>query len=145
MFGAQKPTELTFLPGLLRPSREGTLCLHPLERAPGAYMKQRKPCVKGFIGFLRKPRNISLFLSLFSFLIIDSSPPGSGPLKDHNNLPGWISTGSQRAVCNNDNVVFLAKFQEFWLGEIWMALNLCGWREEHKIKDLWMNAMLYRF
>ena len=35
--------ELTFLPGLLRPSREGALCLHPLERAPGAYVQQRKP------------------------------------------------------------------------------------------------------
>ena len=41
-------------------------------------------CVKGFIGFLRKPRNISFFLSLFYFLIIDSKPPGSGPLKDLN-------------------------------------------------------------
>ena len=35
--------ELTFLPGLLRPSREGALCLHPLERAPGAYVQQREP------------------------------------------------------------------------------------------------------
>ena len=30
-------------PGLLRPSREGALCLHPLERAPGASMQQREP------------------------------------------------------------------------------------------------------
>ena len=85
-FGAQKPTELTFLPGLLRLSWEGALCLHSLERVPGAYVKQCKPCVKGFIGFLHKPRNISSFLSLFYFLIIDSGPPGSSPLKDLNTM-----------------------------------------------------------
>ena len=38
----------------------------PRERAPCAYVKQCKPRVKGFIGFLRKPRNISLSLSLSS-------------------------------------------------------------------------------
>ena len=58
----------------------------PHERAPYAYVKQCKPRVKGFIGFLCKPRNISLFLFLFYFLIIDSGPPGSGPLKDLNTI-----------------------------------------------------------
>ena len=29
----------TFLPRLLRPSREGTLCLHSLERVPGAFVR----------------------------------------------------------------------------------------------------------
>ena len=56
----------------------------PRKRAPCACVKQCKPCVKGFTGFLRKPRNISLFLSLFYFLIVDSGPPCSGPLKDLN-------------------------------------------------------------
>ena len=50
---------LTFLPGLLRPSREGAWCLR--ERC--------KCCVKDFIGPLRKPGNISLFLS-FTFLLL---------------------------------------------------------------------------
>ena len=59
----------------------------PHERVPCAYVKQCKPCVKGFIGFLWKRRNISLFLSLFYFVIVDSSPPGSGPFKDLNNPP----------------------------------------------------------
>ena len=40
----------------------------PRERVPCAYVKQCKPHVKGFIGFLPKPRNISLFLS-FTFLL----------------------------------------------------------------------------
>ena len=44
------------------PTREGTWCL----------CKGRKSCVKDFIGFLRKPGSISLFLS-FTFLL---SPPG---------------------------------------------------------------------
>ena len=49
---------LTFLPGLLRPPREGAWCLR--ERC--------KSCVKDFIGPLCKPRDISLFLS-FTFLL----------------------------------------------------------------------------
>ena len=77
---------LILLPRLLKPSGGGALCLHPLKRAPGAFMSDTSPVSKGFIGFLRKPRNISLFLSLFYFLSIDSRPPGSGPLKDLNNL-----------------------------------------------------------
>ena len=56
----------------------------PRERAPCAYVKQCKPRVKGFIGFLHKPRNISFLLSLFYFLIVNSRPPGYGPLKDLN-------------------------------------------------------------
>ena len=39
-------------------------------------------------------------------------------------LPCGIPTGPQRAIRDDDNVVLLAKFQEFRLGEIWMALNL---------------------
>ena len=75
---------LLLLPRLLRPSGEGALCLHPLKRAPGAFVSDTSPVSKGFIGFLCKPRNISLFLSLLYFLIINSRPPGSGPLKDLN-------------------------------------------------------------
>ena len=73
-----------FLAQLLRTSWEGSQCLHPFKKVPGAYMKQCKPRVKGFIGFLHKPRNISLSLSLFYFLIVNSRPPGYGPLKDLN-------------------------------------------------------------
>ena len=54
------------------PPRGGVWCLH----------EQCKSCVKGFIGPLNKPGNISL--SLFYFLIVDSVPPVSIPLKDPN-------------------------------------------------------------
>ena len=63
-FGAQRPVMLILLPRVLRPSGEGARCLHPLKRAPGAFVSYASPVSKGFIGFLRKPRNISLFLSL---------------------------------------------------------------------------------
>ena len=39
----------------------------PRERVPCAYVKQCKPRVKSFIGFLHKPRNIGLFLSFISY------------------------------------------------------------------------------
>ena len=42
-FGAQRLSEFTFLPGLLRPSREGTLHLHPIERAPDASVNRASP------------------------------------------------------------------------------------------------------
>ena len=50
--------------------REGARCLR----------ERHKPCVKNFIGFLRKPGNVGLSLSL----IADSGPPGSSPLNDLN-------------------------------------------------------------
>ena len=40
--GAWRPVELTFLPGLLRPSWEGTVCHHP-ERAPGPFVSDASP------------------------------------------------------------------------------------------------------
>ena len=82
----------------------------PPERVPCAYVKQCKPCVKGFIGFLCKPRNISLFLSLFYFLIVDSGPPGSGPLKDLNTGP-------------HNSAVYHMLAPKYW---VWLlALNNC--------------------
>ena len=60
-FGMQRPSGFTFLPGLLRPSGEGT----PSPSKEGAWglCEQSKPHVRDFTGFLRKPRNISLVLS----------------------------------------------------------------------------------
>ena len=42
---------LTFLPGLLRPSQEGALYLHPLERAPGAFVSDASPVSRTLLVF----------------------------------------------------------------------------------------------
>ena len=42
-FGVQRSSVFTFLPRLLRPSQEGALCLHPIERAPEAFMNRASP------------------------------------------------------------------------------------------------------
>ena len=62
--GAQRPVLLTLLPGLLRLSWEGTLCLHPPPEDARCLRERHKSCVKDFIGSLHKPGSISLFLSL---------------------------------------------------------------------------------
>lgn len=49
-------------------------------RAPEASTNRASP-VSGTIGFLRKPLSLS-----FTFLSLDSRPPGSGPLKDLNRV-----------------------------------------------------------
>ena len=43
--------EFTFLPGLLRPSREGALRLHPIERAPEAFMNRASPVPGALLAF----------------------------------------------------------------------------------------------
>ena len=42
-FEAQRSSVFTFLPGLLRPSLEGALRLHPLERTPEAFVNRASP------------------------------------------------------------------------------------------------------
>ena len=46
-FGVQRPSEFTFLPGPLRPSQEGALHLHPIKRAPEAFVNRASP-MQGF-------------------------------------------------------------------------------------------------
>ena len=50
-FGAQRPSEFTFLTGLLRPSQEGALCLHPIERAPEASVNRASPVLEALLPF----------------------------------------------------------------------------------------------
>ena len=73
----------TFLPRLLRPSREGALRLHPIKRAPGAFVNSASPMSGALLVFCVN-QGISASFSLLYFLIVDSGPPGSGPLKDLN-------------------------------------------------------------
>ena len=81
-FGAQRLSEFTFLPGILRPSREGALHLHPIKRAPEASMNRASPVPGALLAFCINQR-ISASFS-FTFLLVDSGPLGSGPLKDLN-------------------------------------------------------------
>ena len=81
-FGAQRPSEFTFLPGLLRPSQEGALCLHPIERVPQASVNRASPVPGALLAFCVNQGIAAL--SLLYFLIVDSGPPGSSPLKDLN-------------------------------------------------------------
>ena len=56
---------LTFLPGLLRPSREGALCLHSLERVPGAFVSDASPVSRTSLVFwVNQGLSASLFLLL---------------------------------------------------------------------------------
>ena len=67
-FGAQRPSEFTFLPGLLRPSREVTLCLHPIKRAPEASVNRASPMSGTLLAFCIH-QGISASFSLLYFLI----------------------------------------------------------------------------
>ena len=84
-FGAQRPSGFTFLPRLLRPSREGALRLHPIERAPEAFVNRASPMSGTLLVFCGN-QGISASFSILYFLIVDSGPSGSGPLKDLNSL-----------------------------------------------------------
>ena len=64
----QRPSEFTFLPGLLRPSREGALHLHPIERAPEAFVNQSNPHAGALLVFCIN-QGISASFSLLYFLI----------------------------------------------------------------------------
>ena len=66
--GEQRPSKFTFLPGLLRPSREGALHLHSIERAPEASVNRISP-VSGALSAFCVNQGISASFSLFHFHI----------------------------------------------------------------------------
>ena len=65
--GVQRHSGFTFLPGLLRPSQEGTLHLHPIERAPDASMNRVSPVPGSLLAFCIN-QGISASFSLLYFL-----------------------------------------------------------------------------
>ena len=65
-FGAQRLSEFTFLPGLLRPSQEGALGLHPIKRVPEASVNRASPGPGALLAFCVN-QGISTSFSLFSF------------------------------------------------------------------------------
>ena len=66
-FGAQRPSEFTFLPGLLRPSGEGVLCLHPIERAPEASVNRASPAPGALLAFCVNQGISASFSPLLSY------------------------------------------------------------------------------
>ena len=66
--GAQRLSEFTFLPGLLRLSREGALCLHPTERVPEASVNRTSPLSGTSLAFSVNQGISSSFSPLFSYL-----------------------------------------------------------------------------
>ena len=79
--GAQKLSEFTFLPRFLRPSREGALHLHPIERESEAFVNRASP-VSGTLLVFCVNQGISASFCILYFLTVNSGPPDSGPLKD---------------------------------------------------------------
>ena len=59
--------EFTFLPRLLRPSREGALCLHPIERAPEAFMNRASPVPGALLAFCINQGISASFSPLLSY------------------------------------------------------------------------------
>ena len=112
------PSEFTSLHGLLRLTWEGGQSWVPLgfERVPVAYVNRANFLSRSFIGFLCKPRNISLFLpSIFLstiffpylslnhlptpfFLQVPLDPAGAGPQHRHT-----IQYHSYPSLCPNQH------------------------------------------
>ena len=67
-FEAQRSSVFTFLPRLLRPTREGALCLHPIERVLEASVNRASPVPEACLAF-RVNQGISASFSLLYFLI----------------------------------------------------------------------------
>ena len=86
------------------------LCLHPLERAPGAYMQQR-PKTRTLLAF-RINQGISA-----SFSLLLSGPPGSGPLKDQHlssAMNGLINCMLGQIQRNNRKIESFVISSLFW-------------------------------
>ena len=66
--GAQRLSEFTFLPGLLRPSREGALHLHPIKRAPEASVNKASPVSGALLAFCINQGISASFCLLYFFV-----------------------------------------------------------------------------
>ena len=66
-FGAQRPSEFTFLPRLLRPSQEGALRLHPIERVPEASVNRASPVPGALLAFCVNQGISASFSPLLSY------------------------------------------------------------------------------
>ena len=66
--GAERLSEFTFLPRLLRPSQEGALHLHSIERAPEASVNRASPVSGALLAFCVN-QGLSASFSLLYFHI----------------------------------------------------------------------------
>ena len=105
--GVQRLSEFTFLPGLLRPSREGTLSLHPIERVPEASMNRASPVSGALLAFCVN-QEISASFSLLYFLIGRLWTTRFWSIKGLQHLPIFLDT-----VNNFCNIFLLNILQVF--------------------------------
>ena len=123
--GAQRLSESTFLPGLLRPSREGALHLHPIERASEASMNRASPVSGTLLAFCVN-QGISASFSLLYFLIsrlrITRFRSIKGPQQPTRLLCSWDSPSKNTAVSSH----FL--LQGIFLTQDWTQNSCSGGR-----------------
>ena len=140
---------LTFLPRLLRPSREGTLCLHPLEGVPGAFVSNASPVSRALLVFCVNQvisASFSLLLSfffflLFFFLIIDSVPPGSSPLKDPNKWRPNRDTGIRGTLGGVTQDLLRSVSTKTWVKQLEsLIIFLLYFIIFLKFRDFWFHA-----
>ena len=65
--GVHRPSEFTFLPGLLRPSRESALSLHSIERVPEASVNRASPVPEALLAFFINQGISASFSPLLSY------------------------------------------------------------------------------
>ena len=98
--GAQRLSEFTFLPGLLRPSLEGALHLHPIERAPEASMNRASPVPGASLAFCVN-QGISASFSLLYFLIDRLRATRFQSIKGPQHLEKYFSSVSRSIVSDS--------------------------------------------
>ena len=96
--GAQRLSEFTFLPGLLRPSQEGALRLHPIERVPEASVNRASPMSGTLLAFCVN-QGISASFSFLYFLISQLRATRL-----------WSIKGPQQKPLNVWNIVLMLSF-----------------------------------
>ena len=132
-FGAQRPSEFTFLPRLLRPSREGTLRLHPIEKVPEASVNRASPVPGALLAFCVN-QGISASFSLLYFLIGRLQTTRFWSIKDLNSQritavswSPWPSVWKLQLHCHSDSQICLLSLlssQSFLSDQQGMLLEL---------------------